>query len=222
MRPLPLALTLAASFALAGGAELPLPAGRVPAGFLVARQASPPVRVTALAPEREGFLTGLRVQAGSVSRTFPAWQTLSNPTFWPSVMTTDVTGDGVHELLITLMTDEGTGFAVYDARVLRLPDLREWSVTPPVPYLRAQVRFGPTTLTVGGREVRLPLPDDDFGPDPARIGDQVRWAVRSGHLTALVEVQKEWAFVGRLVLTYRAQNGQLVPAAVAYDPSELR
>ena len=172
------------------------------------------------APARQGLLIGLRVTSGTVTRTFPAWRTLSNPTFWPGLSVTDLNGDARPEVLVTLMTDEGTGVAVYDARILSLPDLREWPVTPPIPYLRQQVRFGANSLTLPGRSVKLP-PLPGLRGEAARIGDQVRWTVQRGRLTALVEVQRAWAFTGRLVLTYRAQGGRLIPDRVHFDPTPL-
>ncbi|NTY01155.1 hypothetical protein [Deinococcus sp. JMULE3] len=154
----PLCLLLAASLLPAHAAQVPVPTptGGIPAGATVARHEGPNLTVQTTAPAREGWLTGLRVTAGGTTRTFPAWRTISNPTFWPGLSVTDLGGDARPEVLVTLMTDEGTGVAVYDARVLSLPDLREWPVTPPVPYLRQQVRFGSNTLTLPGRSVKLP------------------------------------------------------------------
>lgn len=218
----PLYLPLAASLLTAQAAQVPVPTptGGIPAGATVARHEGPAVTVQTTAPARAGWLTGLRVTAAGTTRTFPAWRTISNPTFWPGLSVTDLNGDGAPEVLVTLMTDEGTGVAVFDARVLSLPDLREWPVTPPVPYLRQQVRFGPNTLTLPGRSVNLP-PLPGLRGEAARIGDQVRWAVQGGQLTALVEVQRAWAFTGRLVLTYRAQGGRLIPDRVRFDPTPL-
>lgn len=217
-----LCLLLAASLLPAHAAQVPVPTptGGIPAGATVARHEGPNLTVQTVAPAREGLLSGLRVTAGTVTRTFPAWRTLSNPTFWPGLSVTDLSGDARPEVLVTLMTDEGTGVAVYDARVLSLPDLREWPVTPPVPYLRQQVRFGANTLTLPGRSVKLP-PLPGVRGEAARIGDQVRWTVQGGHLTALIEVQRDWAFTGRLVLTYRAQAGRLIPDQIRFDPTPL-
>ncbi|GAA5437461.1 hypothetical protein [Deinococcus aquaticus] len=218
-----LCLLLAASLLPAHAAQVPVPTptGGIPAGATVARHEGPNLTVQTTAPAREGLLSGLRVTAGTVTRTFPAWRTLSNPTFWPGLTVTDVGGDRQPELLVTLMTDEGTGVAVYDARVLTLPDLREWPVTPPLPYLRQQVRFGTGSLILPDRTVKLPALPGVPRTGAARIGDQVRWTVQGGHLTALVEVQRDWAFTGRLVLTYRAQGGRLIPDQIRFDPTPL-
>lgn len=218
----PLYLLLAASLLTAHAAQVPVPTptGGIPAGATVARHEGPDLTVQTTAPAREGLLSGLRVTAGLVTRTFPTWRTLSNPTFWPGLSVTDLTGDAQPEVLVALMTDEGTGVAVFDARVLGLPDLREWPVTPPVPYLRQQVRLGTHSLTLPGRSVKLP-PLPGLRGEAARIGDQVRWTVQEGRLTALVEVQRGWAFTGRLVLTYRAQGGRLIPDRVRFDPTPL-
>ena len=218
-----LCLLLAASLLPAHAAQVPVPTptGGIPAGATVARHEWPAVTVQTTAPARQGWLTGLRVTAGGTTRTFPAWRTISNPTFWPGLSVTDLNGDARPEVLVTLMTDEGTGVAVYDARVLTLPDLREWPVTPPVPYLRQQVRFGANSLTLPGRSVKLPPLPGVPRTEAARVGDQVRWTVQGGQLTALVEVQRAWAFTGRLVLTYRAQAGRLIPDRVRFDPTPL-
>ena len=218
-----LCLLLAASLLHAHAAQVPVPTptGGIPAGATVARHEGPNLTVQTTAPAREGLLSGLRVTAGTVTRTFPAWRTLSNPTFWPGLIVTDVGGDRQPELLVTLMTDEGTGVAVYDARVLTLPDLREWPVTPPLPYLRQQVRFGTGSLILPDRTVKLPALPGVPRTEAARIGDQVRWTVQGGHLTALVEVQRDWAFTGRLVLTYRAQARRLIPDQIRFDPTPL-
>jgi len=213
---------LAASLLTAHAAQVPVPTptGGIPAGATVARHEGPAVTVQTTAPARAGWLTGLRVTAGGTTRTFPAWRTISNPTFWPGMTVTDLSGDGHPEVLVTLMTDEGTGVTVFDARVLGLADLREWPVTPPVPYLRQQVRLGTHSLTLPGLSVKLP-PLPGLRGEAARIGDQVRWTVQEGRLTALVEVQRAWAFTGRLVLTYRAQGGRLIPDRVRFDPTPL-
>ncbi|MFT2721815.1 hypothetical protein ACMT4L_17630 [Deinococcus sp. A31D244] len=218
-----LCLLLAASLLPAHAAQVPVPTptGGIPAGATVARHEGPNLTVQTTAPAREGLLSGLRVTAGTVTRTFPAWRTLSNPTFWPGLSVTNVGGDRQPELLVTLMTDEGTGVAVYDARVLTLPDLREWPVTPPLPYLRQQVRFGTGSLILPDRTVKLPALPGVPRTEAARIGDQVRWTVQGGHLTALVEVQRDWAFTGRLILTYRTQAGRLIPDQIRFDPTPL-
>ncbi|AWT36703.1 hypothetical protein GCM10008956_38230 [Deinococcus arenae] len=217
-----LCLLLAASLLPTHAAQVPVPTptGGIPAGATVAQHEGPAVTVQTTAPARAGWLNGLRVTAGGTTRTFPAWRTISNPTFWPGVTVTDLSGDGHPEVLVTLMTDEGTGVAVYDARVLGRPDLREWPVTPPVPYLRQQVRLSTHSLTLPGRSVKLP-PLPGLRGEAARIGDQVRWTVQEGRLTALVEVQRAWAFTGRLVLTYRAQGERLIPDRVRFDPTPL-
>ena len=223
--PLIAALSLLLSqSAVAGQVPVPSPSpyGRLPAGTMVAQFIRPEVKLLTLKPVLSQDVQGLRVIAGPVTRTFPAWRSISNPTFWPGLAVNDVTGDRHADLVVTLMTDEGTGVAVYDVRVVTLPNLREIAVAPPLPYLRAHVRFGAASLAFRGRVVRLPLPEGAGGPHHARIGDQVRWDVRGGHLMALVEVQKDWAFTGRLVVVYRSQAGQLVPASVTYDPSELK
>lgn len=191
----PLCLLLAASLLTAHAAQVPVPTptGGIPAGATVARHEGPDLTVQTTAPAREGLLSGLRVTSGTVTRTFPAWRTLSNPTFWPGLSVTDLNGDARPEVLVTLMTDEGTGVAVYDARVLTLPD----------------------------RTVKLPARPGVPRSVAARIGDQVRWTVQGGQLTALVEVQRDWAFTGRLVLTYRAQGGRLIPDRIRFDPTPL-
>lgn len=219
----PLCLLLAASLLTAHAAQVPVPTptGGIPAGATVARHEGPDLTVQTTAPAREGLLSGLRVTSGTVTRTFPAWRTLSNPTFWPGLSVTDLNGDARPEVLVTLMTDEGTGVAVYDARVLTLPDLREWPVTPPLPHLRQQVRFGTGSLTLPDRTVKLPARPGVPRSVAARIGDQVRWTVQGGQLTALVEVQRDWAFTGRLVLTYRAQGGRLIPDRIRFDHAPL-
>lgn len=221
MRPF-LAALVCSAFALAAAQQVavPTPTGGIPAGTVVASSENPSIKVQTLKAVNLEDFQGLRVTAGKVSRTFPSWRAISNPTFWPELTVQDLTGDKRPEVLVTLMTDEGTGVAVYDARVLTLPDLRERPVVAPVPALLQRVKFGVGKLTLGGKTVKLKLPEGDFN-EPARIGDQVRWSVRGGKLTAAVEVQQQWAFIGRLYLSYRLAGGQFVPDTVSYDPKEL-
>lgn len=218
-RPLLAALLLLP--AQAAQVPVPTPTGGKPAGTVIARHVSPDVTLRTLSAVTTQDFQGLHVTAGPVTRAFPAWRSISNPTFWPGLTVTDVTVDHQPDLLVTLMTDEGTGVAVFDAHVLSLPDLREWPVTPPVPYLRAHVRLNTHSLTLPDRSVKLPTLPGVPHTEPARIGHQVRWTVQDGHLTALVEVQRAWAFTGRLVLTYRAQGGQLIPDHIRFDPGPL-
>ena len=110
--PLIAALSLFLSqFVVAGQVPVPSPSpyGRLPAGTLVAQFIRPEVKLLTLKPVLSEPLQGLRVSAGLVTRAFPAWRSISNPTFWPGLAVGDVTGDRHADLVVTLMTDEGTG-----------------------------------------------------------------------------------------------------------------
>lgn len=222
---LALALALPA-FAVAGGSGGPLPSspdGTYRAGQVLAQLAQPTVRLEAVNAFKWNDIAGMRVRAGGAVRVFPAWRSISNPTFWPTLQAADLTGDGRPEVLAQLMVDEGTGYAVFDARVLALPDsrnagLRELKVAEPLQALRARVTFSPGVVSIGGVQHALDLPEG-VPAVPARIGDQLHWSVRGGHLVAEAMVQQDWAFSGTLLLTYRVQGGAFVPERVEYDAS---
>jgi hypothetical protein len=168
-------------------------------------------------------ITGMRVRAGGAVRVFGAWRSIANPTFWPTLQAADLPGDGRPEVLAQLMVGEGTGYAVFDAHVLALPDarnaaLRELKVADPLGAIRARVTFLPSALTIGGVRHTLELPEG-VPAVASRIGDQLHWSVRGGRLVAEAVVQQDWAFLGTLLLTYRVQGGGFVPDRVEYDPS---
>lgn len=226
-RSLPaLALALSA-FALAGGSGGPLskssPDGTFRAGQVLAQVTQPNVTLEAVNAFKWNDIAGMRVRAGGAVQVFPAWRSISNPTFWPTLQAADLTGDGKPEVLAQLMVGEGTGYAVFDARVLALPDaanagLRELKVAEPLNALRARVTFAPGAVTLGGVRHTLDLPEG-VPTVSARIGDQLHWSVRGGRLVAEAVVQQDWAFSGTLLLTYRVQGGGFVPDRVEYDPS---
>ncbi|THF70726.1 hypothetical protein E7T06_06215 [Deinococcus sp. Arct2-2] len=227
MRPvarslLALALALPA-LAVAGGSGDPRPDGTFPAGQVLTRLAQPAVTLEAVNAFKWNDIVGIRVRAGGAVRVFPAWRSISNPTFWPTLQAADLTGDGKPEVLAQLMVGEGTGYAVFDARVLALPDattagLRELKVAEPLNAIRARVTFAPGAVTLGGVRHTLDLPEG-VPTVSARIGDQLHWSVRSGRLVAEAVVQQEWAFSGTLLLIYRVQDGAFVPDRVEYDAS---
>lgn len=241
MRPvarslLALALALPA-FAVAGGSGGPLssssPDGTFPAGQVLTRLAQPAVTLEAVNAFKWNGIAGIRVRAGGAVQVFPAWRSISNPTFWPTLQAADLTGDGKPEILAQLMVGEGTGYAVFDARVLALPNatnpdatnpdatnagLRELKVAEPLNAIRARVTFAPGFVTIGGVRHTLDLPEGAPAV-PSRIGDQLRWSVRGGRLVAEATVQQDWAFSGTLLLIYRVQGGAFVPDRVEYDAS---
>ncbi|ANE42517.1 hypothetical protein [Deinococcus puniceus] len=217
---LALALALPA-FAVAGGSGGPRSDGTFPAGQVLARLAQPAVTLEGVRAFKWNDITGIRVRAGGAVRVFPAWRSIGNPTFWPTLQAADLTGDGRPEVLAQLMVDEGTGYAIFDARVLALPDalngeLWELNVAEPLNAIRARVTFAPGAVIVGGVRHTLDLPEGAPAV-PSRIGDQLRWSVRGGRLVAEATVQQDWAFSGTLLLIYRVQGGNLVPERVEYD-----
>ena len=224
---LPLALALS-PLALAGGSGGPRPEnihpdGTYAAGQVLARLQHPAVTLEAVSGFRWNDITGMRVRAGGAVRVFGAWRSIANPTFWPTLQAADLTGDGRPEVLAQLMVGEGTGYAVFDAHVLALPDarnaaLRELKVADPLGAIRARVTFLPSALTIGGVRHTLELPEG-VPAVASRIGDQLHWSVRGGRLVAEAVVQQDWAFSGTLLLTYRVQGGEFVPDRVEYDPS---
>jgi hypothetical protein len=217
-----LALALSAA-ALAGGSGGPRSDGTFPAGQVLARLAQPALTLEAMSAFKWNDIAGMRVRAGGVVVVFPAWRSISNPTFWPTLQAADLTGDGRPEVVAHLMVGEGTGYAVFDARVVALPDathagLHELKVAEPLQALRARVTFSPGAVSIGGVRHALDLPEGT----PAvvsRIGDQLHWSVRGGRLVAEATVQQDWAFSGTLLLIYRVHGGAFVPDRVEYDAS---
>lgn len=217
-----LALALSAA-ALAGGSGGPRSDGTYSAGQVLAQLSQPAVRLEAVSAFKWNNIAGMRVRAGGAVRVFLAWRSISNPTFWPTLQAADLTGDGRPEVLVQLMVGEGTGYAVFDAHVLALPDaqnagLRELKVADPLEAIRARVGFAPNFVSIGGVQHALDLPEGTPAV-AARIGDQLHWSIRGGRLVAEAMVQQDWAFSGTLRLVYRVQGGAFVPDRVEYDAS---
>ncbi len=215
---------------LAGPVEVPYPKGNITPKTLIAHyqnyqnyqnhqnHQNPEITLYPLKNLQEGFIVGIQVNAGKVSRSFPAWRSISNPTFWPAVEVKDLTGDKNPELLVHLMIDEGTGVAIFDAHVLTLPDLRELPISAPISALKKMVTLQKGQIVLNGKTIKLTLPEGISRNTQVEFGDHLEWSVVAGKLVATADIRMSWASVADLKLSYKLSGGKFVPDAIRYAP----
>jgi hypothetical protein len=66
-------------------------------------------KATLYATEREGYYEKFKLQMNGITRSFPDWKNVDNPTYAPRLFYNDINHDSKKELVIVLTKDYGTG-----------------------------------------------------------------------------------------------------------------
>lgn len=177
----------------------------------------------------EGMYSQLAVSDDGQKRSFP-WRTIGKPSFQPRLSLSDLTGDGVNELLIALCQGEGTGVLVEEMHVLRTADLSEVTVEHPLTalskWVSSEITDAGVLIELAGRPPLL-IPSTVVEAQVAErerwfkgltLGSLVSFDLSDGRMSARAGAQISPAgFLGEFVLTYGLDGGNLVVESVHFS-----
>ncbi|WP_339250105.1 hypothetical protein NSQ43_10880 [Sporosarcina sp. FSL W8-0480] len=175
------------------------------------------------ATEREGNLEKFRLEANGAIQYFPFWINVSNESYWPQLIYSDINHDGEKELIIILTKGYGTGTILQEVHVLHNTETnignvyREMIVDNPMAILLKNVKTKLTksvaTITIGNEKTVIKI--DKLRIEPKNLFSDVvtdnliRFEVIDNKLMAIVgaQIAPAGGYIGSFHLTYEFQNG---------------
>lgn len=182
----------------------------------------PEAKITLFAKEREGILEKFRLEENGISQHFSFWINVSNETYWPQLINTDINQDGEKELIIILTRGYGTGVINQEIHVLHKIDTnfgnvyREILVDNPITTLLKKVKMELTKshalITIGHHKTEIEI--DKLGIEPRNLFSDIttanllRFEIIDNNLMAIIgaQVSPVGGFIGSFRITYEYKN----------------
>ncbi|WP_438350931.1 hypothetical protein ACP8HI_09945 [Paenibacillus sp. FA6] len=89
--------------------------------------------------EKDGVFNEVTVKTLDQNKTF-SWITDSNPTYYPTIKTADINGDGTKEIVIITTPSTGSDINIQELHVLRSKDLMELQIDDPLTYINKNIK----------------------------------------------------------------------------------
>lgn len=172
--------------------------------------AVPDSGITLSAVEEDGMYKDFTLEVKESKRFFD-WKNVSNPSYAPKLLLSDVNHDGKQELAVILTTGTGTGVHVTEAHVLNPDTLAEIYIDNPKAIILKNVKTSITDsqveVTVDGQKTVIDKADLDI--EPAHLFSDIgfdsicKFDVVNDELTANIGAQISPAgFIGYVQITY--------------------
>ncbi len=100
-----------------------------------------------------GMYTEFILQLGNSERYFN-WQNISNPTFSPKLILSDLNKDGVEELIVILINGTGTGFHTEQVHIIDISTFQDYDAENPIHVIYKNVK-----TKLSPKEIRISFAD---------------------------------------------------------------
>lgn len=195
--------------------------------ILLAENKDSNVKLTGVEKKSLGLIRPIIVESAGKTKSFD-WESVSNPSYYPELVVTDLDQDQRKEIVVFLTEGYGTGVRESKAHVL-LEDLSEILFPDPKEDARKEISDSLTkqngsriyTLNVKGETSTFTFKEGEAGEwfDHAVIGNSVTYRMNAEQVVASVSVQVSPGMViGALEITYRLSNQIFKQEAVHFSP----
>ncbi|MGI6550403.1 MAG: copper amine oxidase N-terminal domain-containing protein [Syntrophomonadales bacterium] len=177
--------------------------------------------------EINGMYDGFILEVNG-NRQYFNWKNISNPTFAPRIVLTDINQDDEEELIIILTTGNGTGVHIEDIHVLNPDTFTEFEVEAPAEIVKQNIVTGIAPdgdqvtihIKIGDEETKV-YKDKDYAAtwfDSVSIGNNRRYEVIDNKLVAKMVAQVSPAgFIGEIEATYVFDHGRYRAESIIYN-----
>ncbi len=174
---------------------------------------------------------GLKITWGEITRQFPFWYNVGNPSYAPQVLIEDLNQDGKNELLVILTKGYGTGVKeeeayLFDSDGFQEIPLEDWQTYTLKHVVPGKVTAQGAVLTIDNKELVIPhgVPEEDFenGPsywyDSPAYGQVIRYEVRDKTLFAIIPLWYSPALsAGQLEIKYSYKDKFFQGESIKYS-----
>lgn len=152
------------------------------------------------------------------------WKNVTNPTYFPQLILSDLTGDGEKELIVILTHDYGTGVLKEEVHIITPSDLTEIAVDNPLDIIEKEVE---TKIIEGEKEVLIKVIIDDkitattrerIWSEGVTFGNRINYDVTDNELTVRVDAQTSPIdFIGELIISYEFKDNKFQMKTIEFE-----
>jgi hypothetical protein len=192
-------------------------------------------KATLYATEREGYFEKFKLQMNGITRSFPDWKNVDNPTYAPRLFYNDINHDSKKVLVIVLTKDYGTGVLNSEVHVFQSTltntdeSYEEVLVDNPISILLKNVKSRLTAneaeIIIGDKKTiehinKFQINPENLFPDVA-FGSIVKFSVIENQLVVSIPGQiSPGSFIGGIVITYEYKDKMYQAKKVKYGNVE--
>ncbi|GGD78354.1 copper amine oxidase N-terminal domain-containing protein [Paenibacillus nasutitermitis] len=147
-----------------------------------------------------GDYWGMKITIGDITRNFPFWHNVGNPSYAPRILLEDLNQDGKDELLVILTTGYGTGLKdeeayIFDSESFNEIPLEDWQTYALKHVVPGRVTEEGARIRIDNVETSIPhhIPAEEFKGDQPQwwydspaYGQVIRYEVRQNALYAVL------------------------------------
>lgn len=175
-----------------------------------------------------GMYTEFLLQLGNRERYFD-WQNVSNPTFSPRLILSDLNKDGVEELIVILVNGTGTGFHTEEVHIIDISTFQNYDAENPIHviYKNVKTKLTPEEIKISFAGYTTTLDEKYIDIEPQQLfndivfGNIINYEIKDDKLYVTVGAQIGPAsFIGKMEMSYYFQGKMYVVDNIRFTPIE--
>ncbi|WP_307206321.1 hypothetical protein [Paenibacillus harenae] len=172
------------------------------------------------------LLDGITLKIRDQERKFQ-WKTVSNPTYYPIVLSENIDNDPDNEVVVILTTGYGTGMRQSQVHILK-QDFTELSVDDPLQGIKRYIKTSHVkedgkqiySLALNNRDFKKEFAESEAGQwfDDIVFGNIIGYRVQDKHLIAELPAQvSPGLFLGTVEAEYQVKDQELIIGSVTFS-----
>ena len=176
-----------------------------------------------------GMYTVFILQLGNRQRYFN-WQNVTNETFSPKLMLSDLNKDGIEELIVILTNGTGTGVHTEEVHIIDTATFQDYDVENPIHviYKNVKTKLSPKEIEISFNDYTTILDERYIDLEPQYLFEDIvfeniiYYEIKDDKLYATVGAQiGPNSYVGEIELSYYFQGKMYIVDTIKFKPIEL-
>jgi hypothetical protein len=176
-----------------------------------------------------GMYTKFLLEIGNMQRYFN-WQNVSNPTFSPKLILSDLNKNGIKELAVILTNGTGTGVHTEEVHIIDTTTFQDYDVENPIHviYKDVNTKISPKNAIISFDDETIVLDERYLESDFQFFDDivfenQVHYEIKDNNLYVTVGAQvSPTSYIGEIEMLYYFQGKMYVVDSIKFIPIELK
>lgn len=177
-----------------------------------------------------GMYTEFLLQLGNRQRYFN-WQSVSNPTFSPKLILSDLNKDGVEELIVILTNGTGTGVHTEEVHIIDTTTFQDYDAENPIHviYKNVKTKLSPEEVEISFDDYTTILDERYIEPEPQNLfndivfGNIIYYEIKDDKLYVTVGAQIGPAsYIGEIEMSYCFQGKMYIVDNIKFKPIKLK
>lgn len=179
--------------------------------------------------KNNGMYTVFILQLGDRQRYFN-WQNVTNETFSPKLMLSDLNNDGIEELIVILTNGTGTGVHTEEVHIIDTATFQDYDAENPIHviYKNVKTKLSPEEVAISIDDYKTLLDKSYIDIDPPQLfedvvfKDNIHFFIKDNKLYALVDAKiGPSSYIGKMILSYYFQGKMYIVDNIKFIPIDL-